>query len=76
MCLLAFNWNNHPEYRMILVANRDEFFERPTESLHLWDEGFYAGKDLRAGGTWLGIHPNGVCCLTNAEERKNIPNPN
>jgi uncharacterized protein with NRDE domain len=73
MCLLAFNWNNHPEYKMILVANRDEFFERPTESLHLWEEGFYAGKDLRAGGTWLGIHPNGrFAALTNFRDMRNM----
>lgn len=73
MCLLAFNWNNHPEYKMILVANRDEFFERPTESLHLWEAGFYAGKDLRAGGTWLGIHPNGrFAALTNFRDMLNM----
>jgi uncharacterized protein with NRDE domain len=73
MCLLAFNWNNHPEYKMILVANRDEFFERPTKSLHLWEEGFYAGKDLRAGGTWLGIHPNGrFAALTNYRDMRNM----
>jgi uncharacterized protein with NRDE domain len=73
MCLLAFNWNNHPEYRMILVANRDEFFERPTESLHLWEEGFFAGKDLRAGGTWLGIHPNGrFAAITNFRDMRNL----
>lgn len=73
MCLLAFNWNNHPKYKMILVANRDEFFERPTESLHLWEEGFYAGKDLRAGGTWLGLHPNGrFAALTNYRDMRNM----
>lgn len=57
---------NHPEYKLILVANRDEFFERPTASLQLWESGFYGGKDLRAGGTWLGLHPNGrFAALTN-----------
>src|SRR5690554_4707933 len=66
MCLIAFNWLNHPEYRLLLVANRDEFFERPSSSLHLWEEGFYAGKDLRGGGTWMGVHPNGrFAALTN-----------
>ena len=73
MCLLAFNWNNHPEYKFILVANRDEFFERPTQSLHLWEQGFYAGKDLKAGGTWLGLHPNGrFATLTNYRDLKNL----
>jgi uncharacterized protein with NRDE domain len=73
MCLLAFNWNNHPEYKFILVANRDEFFERPTQSLHQWEQGFYAGKDLKAGGTWLGLHPNGrFATLTNYRDLKNL----
>ncbi|WP_040478540.1 NRDE family protein [Mariniradius saccharolyticus] len=72
MCLLAFNWNNHPKYKLILVANRDEFFERPTESLHKWEAGFYAGKDIRAGGTWLGIHPGGrFATLTNFRDLRN-----
>ncbi|ERM82634.1 hypothetical protein P872_06385 [Rhodonellum psychrophilum GCM71 = DSM 17998] len=72
MCLIAFNWNNHPEYKMVLVANRDEFFERPSAPLQLWDSGFYAGKDLRAGGTWMGIHPNGrFATLTNFRDLKN-----
>lgn len=66
MCLIAFNWMDHPEYRLILVGNRDEFFQRPSASLHLWTEGFYAGKDLRGGGTWMGFHPNGrFAALTN-----------
>jgi uncharacterized protein with NRDE domain len=73
MCLLAFNWNNHTEYKFILVANRDEFFERPTQSLHHWKEGFYGGKDLKAGGTWLGLHPNGrFATLTNYRDLKNL----
>src|SRR5690554_6136973 len=66
MCLIAFNWADHPDYQLILVGNRDEFFQRPSASLHLWSEGFYAGKDLKAGGTWLGFHPNGrFAALTN-----------
>ncbi len=73
MCLLAFNWINHPVYKLILVANRDEFFERPTESIQLWDSGFYGGKDLRAGGTWLGINPNGrFAALTNYRDLNSI----
>ncbi len=44
---------------MIISANRDEFFERPSQAMHLWESGFYAGKDLRSGGTWMGFHPNG-----------------
>lgn len=59
MCLVAISWQNHPDYPLIISANRDEFFERPTAGLHQWESGFFGGKDLRSGGTWLGFHPNG-----------------
>ncbi|WP_111671606.1 NRDE family protein [Algoriphagus litoralis] len=63
MCLVAFSWKNHPDYPLIISANRDEFFDRPTESLHQWDSGIIAGRDLRAGGTWMGFHPDGKWAL-------------
>ena len=73
MCLISFNWLDHPRYKLILVANRDEYFKRNSASLHLWPQGFYAGKDLQRGGTWMGIHPKGkFAALTNyrtGEER-------
>ena len=59
MCLIAISWRNYPEFPLIISANRDEFFERPTVGLHQWESGFYGGKDLRSEGTWLGFHPNG-----------------
>jgi uncharacterized protein with NRDE domain len=63
MCLVAFSWKNHPEYPLILSANRDEVFDRHTQSLHQWNSGIIAGKDLRGGGTWMGFHPNGKWSL-------------
>jgi uncharacterized protein with NRDE domain len=63
MCLVAISWKNHPDYPLIIRANRDEFFERPSSKIHLWESGFYAGKDLKSGGTWMGIHPNGRWAL-------------
>jgi uncharacterized protein with NRDE domain len=57
MCLLVLAWNTHPRYRLVVAANRDEYHERPTAALDCWpapDE-ILAGRDLRAGGTWLGI---------------------
>ncbi len=53
MCLIAFALNEHPTYPFILIANRDEFYERPTEPAHLWKEHpeMLAGKDLKAGGS-------------------------
>lgn len=61
MCLILFAWDVHPEYKLILAANRDEFYKRPTQSAHFWNDtsGILAGKDLQAGGTWMGINKNG-----------------
>jgi len=63
MCLITFAYNAHPEYELILAGNRDEFYERPTRKAQFWtDEGhpdILAGKDLKAGGTWLGINKDG-----------------
>ncbi|RMI28694.1 NRDE family protein [Nocardia stercoris] len=61
MCLVLAGWRAHPEFRLIVAANRDEFFTRPTESLRWWDElpGMLAGRDVGAPsgvpGTWLGM---------------------
>ncbi|MEV6556537.1 NRDE family protein [Nocardia sp. NPDC051756] len=65
MCLVLIGWRAHPEYRLILAANRDEFYARPTESMRWWPEapGLLAGRDLGAKntaagdppGTWLGL---------------------
>ncbi|WP_343852786.1 NRDE family protein [Algoriphagus jejuensis] len=63
MCLVAFSWKVHPEFPLLISANRDEFFDRPTAPLHTWESGLYAGKDLRGGGTWMGFHPNGKWAL-------------
>jgi uncharacterized protein with NRDE domain len=57
MCLLVLAWQAHPRYRLVVAANRDEYHERPTVPLGKWpapDE-LLAGRDLRAGGTWLGL---------------------
>lgn len=61
MCLIAFAWQTHPRYPLILVANRDEFYERPTAAAHFWEDNpdILGGRDLQAGGTWLGIRRDG-----------------
>src|SRR6266568_4688653 len=61
MCLIVFAWRTHPRHRLILAANRDEYFGRPTAPAAFWDDhpGVLAGRDLEAGGTWLGITPQG-----------------
>ncbi len=68
MCLILFAWRAHPEYRLIVAANRDEYFGRPTAPAGFWDDppGILAGRDLEAGGTWLGITVQGrFAALTN-----------
>jgi len=68
MCLIVFAWRTHPRHRLILAANRDEYFGRPTAPATFWDDhpGVLAGRDLEAGGTWLGITPQGrFAALTN-----------
>jgi uncharacterized protein with NRDE domain len=56
MCLLVVAWRTHPRYRVVVAANRDEFHMRPTASLARWGEPpILAGRDLQAGGTWIGL---------------------
>lgn len=82
MCLITFAFNAHPKYRLILAANRDEFYERPTRKAQFWKKEGYpdllAGKDLEAGGTWMGAHSSGRWgALTNYRDpllvKKNPP---
>ncbi len=74
MCLIVFSLNSHPHYPLILIANRDEFYERPTTPVHKWENTtMYAGKDLKASGTWMGITESGrFAAVTNYRDLKNI----
>lgn len=67
MCLIAVNWQPQAPVPLIIAANRDEFYARPTQALHRWaDHPIVAGKDLQANGTWLGVSLSGrVAALTN-----------
>ena len=68
MCLIVFAYDVHPSYRLILAANRDEFYERPSSPADFWEETpqILAGKDLKEGGTWLGITREGkFAAITN-----------
>lgn len=58
MCLVAFAWKVDSNRPLILLANRDEFFDRPSAAMREWHDSpkLLAGRDLRAGGTWLGFH--------------------
>ena len=67
MCLIAWNWQPGSATPLLLLANRDEFYTRPAQPLHHWpDAPILAGRDVQAGGTWLGVGPNGrLAALTN-----------
>ena len=68
MCLILVAWQAHPGYPLLVAANRDEFYARRTASADFWPESpqVLAGRDLEAGGTWLGITRQGrFAALTN-----------
>ncbi|MBS3680647.1 NRDE family protein [Ornithinibacillus massiliensis] len=68
MCLILFQLHEHPTYKLVLAANRDESYERPTLPAHYWEDqpNVLAGRDLVQMGTWLGISRNGrIAALTN-----------
>lgn len=75
MCLILFGYRVHPGYPLIIAANRDEFYARPTLRAGWWEENpaILAGKDLQAGGTWLGVSNTGrFSAITNYREPNNI----
>jgi len=77
MCLIVFANNVHPKYKLIFAANRDEFYNRPSEQVEFWKEypDLLAGKDLQAGGTWMGITKQGkFAAITNFRDLKNHTN--
>src|SRR5262249_28732879 len=57
MCLLLIAFDSHPDYTLIVAANRDEFYDRPSTAAAFWADAPWVvgGRDLKAGGTWLGI---------------------
>jgi uncharacterized protein with NRDE domain len=67
MCLIAWRWQPEAVSPLLVAANRDEFYARPTRAMHWWDgTQTLAGQDVQAGGTWLGVTRNGkFAALTN-----------
>lgn len=65
---MNFHFQEHPVYQLIVVANRDEFYERPTAVAGFWEDHptILAGRDLLQMGTWLGVTKTGrFAALTN-----------
>ncbi|MDO9515140.1 MAG: NRDE family protein, partial [Syntrophales bacterium] len=75
MCLILFSYRSHPTCPLILAANRDEFYERPTAPASFWKEApdMLAGRDLKDGGTWLGITKSGrMAAITNYRDPRTL----
>lgn len=71
MCLILFSWLQDADRPLVLAANRDEFYQRPTAAAHWWedDPDIFAGRDLQGGGTWMGVNRKGYwAALTNYRE--------
>lgn len=82
MCLIVFSLRQHPDFPLVVAANRDEFFRRPTAAMDWWasetaGRDVLAGRDLLSGGTWLAVDINGqVSAVTNVREGTQAPGTN
>ncbi|MDE0442287.1 MAG: NRDE family protein [Gammaproteobacteria bacterium] len=89
MCLILFALRSHPDRPLVLAANRDEFYARPTRPAHWWEgltppdpnapgraRSIFGGRDLEALGTWLAVSRDGrLAAVTNWTEDKDAPKP-
>ncbi len=80
MCLIVFAWQLMPATPLVAAANRDEFYDRPALSAGWWEDhpDIYAGRDLHAGGTWMGVtRCSRFAAITNirapSERRTDVP---
>jgi uncharacterized protein with NRDE domain len=75
MCLIFLSLNNHPNYKLIVAANRDEFYARKTAPAHFWEDNpnILGGRDLQAAGTWMAMNKNGkISLVTNYRDPAHI----
>jgi uncharacterized protein with NRDE domain len=75
MCLILFAYKVHPKYKLMVAANRDEFYQRPTAPVHFWEDDpeILAGRDLEKLGTWMGVTKTGrFAALTNYRDPKEV----
>jgi uncharacterized protein with NRDE domain len=77
MCLIALAYRAHPEFELVIAANRDEFHARPTAPAGAWEDApdVFGGRDLSQGGSWLALSKRGrLACVTNVR-RMAAPDP-
>lgn len=70
MCLILAAWDAHPDFKLVIAANRDEFFERTSLAMHWWDDQpVLGGRDLTAGGSWMTLSAAGrFAAVTNVRD--------
>lgn len=78
MCIVALAWRVLDETPLCLISNRDEFYQRPTQALHEWENSpIIAGQDLQSGGTWMGITVSGrwavITNFRDGNDKNNYP---
>lgn len=72
MCLIILGHDHHPDYPLVFAGNRDEFYGRPTVEASFWDDAPHVlgGRDLKSGGTWLGVTRRGFwATVTNVRDQ-------
>lgn len=75
MCLIFLSLKNHPAYKLVITANRDEFYQRKTEPAAFWTDhpNILGGRDLEAMGTWMAMSKHGkISLVTNYRDPVNI----
>lgn len=75
MCLIFLSFHHHPNYKLVIAANRDEFYQRQTAPADFWKDHptIVGGRDLEANGTWMGMNTNGrIGMVTNYRDLTNL----
>ena len=75
MCLIFLAINKHPKYKLIVAANRDEFYKRKTAAADFWEDDpeILGGRDLEAGGSWMAMNRSGkISMVTNYRDFHNL----
>jgi uncharacterized protein with NRDE domain len=77
MCVAAIAWKAHPDWPLVAIGNRDEYHDRPAVPVERWQEqpGVIAGRDLKSGGTWLGLSEEGRFVLVTNRRGFGDPQP-